>query len=226
MVKNNKHTEKEHFGEVEQVLTKTEQFIENHLKTTLYVIGGIVFVILAYLGITKFYAGPRSKDAQVQIFQAQNYFSKDSFNLALNGDGNSLGFLDIIDDYGSTESGKLAKYYAGICYLHLGEYDNAIDYLKKFKTDDMLLAPLTKSAIGDAYVEKGNYEKAISSYKDGLGLNSNEFTTPTISLKLALAYEAAGNVEKAISTLKEVKSKYPANGDIATIEKTLARLSQ
>jgi tetratricopeptide (TPR) repeat protein len=226
MVKDNKHTAKEGFGEVEQVLTKTEQFIENHLKTTLYVVGGIVFIILAYLGITKFYASPRSKDAQVQVFQAQNYFSKDSFNLALNGDGNSLGFLDIIDDYGSTETGKLAKYYAGICYLHLGEYDNAISYLKKFKTDDMLLAPLTKSAIGDAYVEKGNYEKAISFYKEGLEINTNEFTTPTISLKLALAYEAKGDVEKAISTLKEVKSKYPTNGDIATIEKTLARISQ
>ena len=134
MVKDNKHTEKEGFGEVEQILTKTEQFIENHLKTTLYVVGGIVFVILAYVGITKFYASPRSKDAQVQIFQAQNYFSRDSFNLALNGDGNSLGFLDIIDSYGSTESGKLAKYYAGICYLHLGDYDNAISYLKKFRT--------------------------------------------------------------------------------------------
>ncbi len=226
MVKDNKHTEKEGFGEVEQILTKTEQFIENHLKTTLYVVGGIVFVILAYVGITKFYASPRSKDAQVQIFQAQNYFSRDSFNLALNGDGNSLGFLDIIDSYGSTETGKLAKYYAGICYLHLGDYDNAISYLKKFKTDDMLLAPLTKSAIGDAYVEKGNYEKAISAYNEGLKINTNEFTTPTISLKLALAYEASGNVEKAISILKEVRSKYPSNGEIANIEKTLARISQ
>jgi len=226
MVKDNKHTEKEGFGEVEQILTKTEQFIENHLKTTLYVVGGIVFIIIAYVGISKFYASPRSKDAQVQIFQAQNYFSKDSFNLALNGDGNSLGFLDIIDSYGSTESGKLAKYYAGICYLHLGDYDNAINYLKKFKTDDMLLAPLTKSAIGDAYVEKGNYEKAISAYNEGLEINSNEFTTPTISLKLALAYEASGNVEKAISVLKEVRSKYPSNGEIANIEKTLARISQ
>ena len=50
---------------------------------------------------------------------AEIYFEKDSFNLALNGDLNSAGFIDIADDYSSTKTGKLANYYAGICYLNL-----------------------------------------------------------------------------------------------------------
>ncbi len=226
MSKEKNNNQKESFGEVEQVLTKTEQFIESHLKTILYVIGGIVIVILAFVGIKKFVASPRSAESQEQIFTAQNYFSKDSFDLALNGDGNSLGFLDIIDEYGSTKAGKLSKYYAGICYLHLGEYDNAIEYLKKFKTDDMLLAPLAKSAIGDAYVELNQLNKAISAYKDALSVSENEFTTPTITIKLALALEADGNKEEAVSVLEKIKNKYPNNTETMTIEKTIARLKQ
>ncbi|MBP7507172.1 MAG: tetratricopeptide repeat protein [Prolixibacteraceae bacterium] len=226
MSKDKNNNQKESFGEVEQVLTKTEQFIESHLKTILYVIGGIVVVVLAFVGIKKFVASPRSAESQEQIFTAQNYFSKDSFDLALNGDGNSLGFLDIIDEYGSTKAGKLSKYYAGICFLHLGEYNNAIDYLKKFKTDDMLLAPLAKSAIGDAYVELNQLNKAISAYKDALSISENEFTTPTITIKLALALEADGNKDEAISVLEKIKNKYPNNTETMTIEKNIARLKQ
>ncbi len=226
MSKDKINKQKESFGEVEQALTKTEQFLENHLKTVLYIVGGVIFVILAFIGIRKFVAAPRSIESQEQIFAAQNYFSKDSFDLALNGDGNSLGFLDIIDEYGSTKAGKLSRYYAGICFLHLGDYDSAIDNLKKFKTDDMLLAPLAKAAIGDAYVEKNQMNKAISAYKDALALNENDFTTPAITVKLALALEADGKNDEAVEVLEKIKNKFPNNSETMTIEKTIARLKQ
>jgi len=226
MVKNTSHKKAESFGEVQVALTKTEQFLENHLNIVLYVVGGIIVIVLGVLGIHKYVFAPKNIDAKEQMFAAQNYFSKDSFNLALNGDGVSMGFLDIIDQYGSTDAGKLAKYYTGISYLHIGEYDQAIKYLKKFDTDDLLLAPLTKAAIGDAWVELGKYDKAVDAYKDALSINNNDFTTPTIKVKLALVYEAKGEVEKALTVLKEVKKDFPASSEIPTVEKSIARLNQ
>lgn len=226
MVKDNNQKKAEGFGEVEVALTKTEQFLEKHLNIVFYVIGGIVVVILGFLGIQKYVITPRNVDAQEQMFAAQNYFSVDSFNLALNGDGAALGFLDVIDQYGSTKCGNLSHYYAGICFLHLGDYNEAIKQLKKFDTDDVLLEPLAKAALGDAYVELGNYDKAISSYESALSVNKNEFTTPSIKTKLALVYEAKGDVKKALSVLEEVKKDYPNSSDLATIEKTIARLNQ
>ncbi|HQN93705.1 MAG TPA: tetratricopeptide repeat protein, partial [Prolixibacteraceae bacterium] len=171
MVKDTHNKKAESFGEVEVALTKTEQFLEKHLNLVFYVIGGIIVVVLGVLGINKYVISPKNVEAQEQMFAAQNFFSVDSFDVALNGDGVSLGFLDIIDDFGSTKSGKLAQYYAGISFLHLGDYNQAIKHLKKFKTDDLLLAPLAKAAIGDAYVELGNYDKAISAYNDALAVN-------------------------------------------------------
>ena len=226
MVKDTHNKKAESFGEVEVALTKTEQFLEKHLNLVFYVIGGIIVVVLGVLGINKYVISPKNVEAQEQMFAAQNFFSVDSFDVALNGDGVSLGFLDIIDDFGSTKSGKLAQYYAGISFLHLGDYNQAIKHLKKFKTDDLLLAPLAKAAIGDAYVELGNYDKAISAYNNALAVNNNDFTTPTIKLKLALVYEEKGNVEKALVILNEAKSEFPNNSEITAIEKNIARLNQ
>jgi tetratricopeptide (TPR) repeat protein len=226
MAKNTSHKKNESFGDVEVALTKTEQFLEKHLNTVLYVIGGIIVVVLGGLGIHKYVLAPKNIDAQEQMFAAQNYFSIDSFNLALNGDGVSMGFLDIIDEYGSTDAGNLANYYTGISFLHLNNYEQAIKYLKKFDTDDILLAPLTKAAIGDAWVELNNYDKAINAFKDAASINSNDFTTPAIKIKLALAYEAKGDVAKALVVLQEIKNEFPSSSDIATVEKNIARLNQ
>lgn len=226
MTKNKENKQDESLREVEQALTKTEQFLENHLNLVLYIIGGVIIVVLGFLGVQRYIITPKNIEAQEQIFPAQNYFSIDSFDLAVNGDGVSLGFLDIIDEYGSTKVGNLANYYTGISYLHLGEYDLAITYLNKFSTDDMLIAPLAKAAIGDAYVELENFDKAIAAYKKALSINDNEFTTPTILVKLAAVYEASGEIEKALENLEKVKADFPKSTEATNVEKTIARLNQ
>ena len=184
MAKKKTH-QSDNLQELESALTRTEQFIEDNQKVISYVVGGIILVVVAYLGFNKFYLAPREKDAQSQMFMAESYFEKDSFNLALNGDGNYLGFLDIIDSYGMTKAGNLASYYAGICSLHLGQYEDAIDYLGDFKTDDLLLAPVAAGAMGDAYLELGEADKALSHYKKAYSTNANEFTSPIYMMKAA-----------------------------------------
>ncbi len=224
MAKNKKR--EDGFKDVEETLTRTEQFLENHLNLVLYVIVGIIIVILGFLGIQRFHIAPKNVEAQEQMFQAQIHFSNDNFELALNGDGMSLGFLDIIDDYSRTKAGKLSRYYAGISYLHLGEYELAIDYLSKFKTKDILLSPLKQSAIGDAHVELGNYKRAISAYNNALKQNDNNLTTPFIMSKLALVHEAEGDKQKALEILKDIRKEYPNNTDAVNVEKNIARLQQ
>lgn len=226
MVKNKNNKQEDSLKDVEQALTKTEQFLENHLNLVLYVIGGLIVVILGFLGVQKYLIGPKNVEAQEQIFPAQNYFSIDSFDLAINGDGVSLGFLDIIDNYGSTKAANLAKYYTGVSYLHLGDYEQAIDYLKKFKTDDLILAPLAQSAIGDAYVELGDLNKAASAYKKALGMEANDFATPTVLAKLGVVYEELGQADKALEVYQQLKKEYPNSSEAANVEKSIARINQ
>lgn len=208
---------------VENVLTNTEQFIEDNQKTLTYIVGVIVLVVSAYLGFQKFYIAPLETEAQSSMFVAEQYFQKDSFNLAINGDGNNWGFLDIISDYGMTKSANLAKYYTGISYLHLGEYNEAINYLKKFSSDDLMVSTVAIGAIGDAYAELDDYGKAISQYEKAAANNPNDFTTPVYLSKAALLYEQEGNYKKAIAIYEDLKANYANSQEGRNADKYIAR---
>lgn len=223
MAKDKKTTQADNLTEVESALTKTEQFLEANQKLISIVIGAIVVVAVGYLGLNKFYLEPRSKDAQDQMFRAQDYFEKDSFNIALNGDGSNPGFLDIIDDYGSTEAGNLAYYYAGISYLHMGQFDNAIEYLKKFDTDDKLLGPIAVGAQGDAQLELGKTDQALNLYTEAYKMNDNELTAPIYMLKAGELLEKSGKGTDALKIYETIKQKFAETTEGKSIDKYIAR---
>jgi tetratricopeptide (TPR) repeat protein len=223
MAKDKKNTQVDNLTEVESALTRTEQFLESNSKLIGIVIGTIVVVAVGYLGLNKFYLEPRSKDAQEQMFVAQNYFEKDSFNLALNGDGNNSGFLDIIDDYGSTDAGNLSRYYAGVSYLNMGQYENAITYLKKFSTKDLLLGPISVGAQGDAQLELGKTDKALDLYTEAYKMNDNELTTPVYMLKAGELLESSSKQEEALKIYEAIKLKFPESTEGRSIDKYIAR---
>ncbi|WP_163324225.1 tetratricopeptide repeat protein [Draconibacterium mangrovi] len=210
--------------ELESALTKTEQFVEDNSKIISYVIGGIIIVVAAYLGFNKFYVQPKEDEAISQMFMAENYFEKDSFNLAINGDGNYLGFLDIIDDYGMTKSANRAKYYTGISYLYLGEYENALDYLNDFETDDLLLAPVAEGAKGDAYLELGETDSALKQYKKAYSVSDNELTTPVYMMKAANLLESMDELEDALALYEDIKAEYPQSSEGTNADRYIARI--
>src|SRR6056297_2166563 len=151
-------------GNIESALSRTELYIENNQKMLTNILAGILAVVLLIIAGNRYILKPRSQEAATNMYMAEKYFELDSFNLALNGYGTYPGFLDIIDEYSFTKSANLAKYYAGICFNEIGEYDEAIKYLNKYRSRDMLISAATLSAIGDAYSELGQYNKAIKSY--------------------------------------------------------------
>lgn len=210
---------------IESSLSKTEQFIEDNQRTLTIVIIVILAIVGGYLGYKKYVVGPAELEAQQQSFAAEQYFEKDSFRLALYGDGNAFGFEQIADEYSSTKAGNLANYYAGICQLNLGEYESAIEYLESFSTDDKMVGPMALAAIGDAYCELQDFDKAAGYYEDAAALHVNDFTTPAILFKAGLVYEEKGDYAKALATYEKIKKEYPKSfeGNLSRIEKYIAR---
>ena len=218
-----KNKKQDNIGEIESALTSTEQFIERNQKVLLIIAGAILVVVAGFIGIKQFYIAPQEKNAQEQMFMAEFYFEKDSFNLAINGDGNYLGFLDIIDDYGFTKAAKLAKYYTGISYLHLGEYEEALSYLNSFKTTDMLLAPVLEGAKGDAYAELEQNDKALSAYKKAAKFD-NSFTAPNYMMKTGKLLEKTQKYGEALKTFQEIKDKYPQYSEANQVDRYIGRI--
>ncbi len=208
---------------VEETLTKTEQFLESNYKTMLIGLGVIVFLVaLFWLG--KLYLNNRNNEAQVQMYQAQRYLESDSLNLALNGDGNYLGFIDIANDYKFTNAGNLARYGAGICLLHLGQYEEAIDYLEKYSKKDKVIGSLAIGATGDAYVELGDTKKGIAKYIEAADYADNSFNTPLFLMKAGELYEMERNFTEALKIYERIKDEYPESTEGSTIDKYIARV--
>ena len=211
--------------DVEAAYSKTEDFINTNQKPVM--IGGIAIlaVIAAAFYYFNSYLPPIEKEAQAEIFTAQNYFAIDSFQLAMYGGGanGALGFQDIIDSYGSTKAGNTAKLYMGLSLLHSGSYDEAIDYLNSYSAKDEMTGALAKGAIGDAYSEMGQYDDALSNYKAAAGVNTNEYTSPAYLFKAAKVAEKLNDYSTAISMYEKIKKDYPNSQQGRTIDKYLTR---
>lgn len=211
---------------VEEALGKTEQFIENNQKIMMYVIMGIIVIVLGYFGYQKLYISPMEENAQEEIFMAQKYFEMDSLNRALNGDGNALGFLDIIEDFGHTKTANLARYYAGICYLRLGNFEEAINYLEQHDPSDQIIGPMALGALGDAYLELNDPEEAVSYYMDAAEENVNDFTTPMFLYKAGMTYEMLGEYENALEVYDRLYREFFRSAEAKTIERNIAKVQR
>ena len=134
--------EHDELDKVNEVLSSSEQFVEKYQKPLLVTVLIIILVVAGFLSVRHFYFQPREVKAQAAMYKGEIYFAKDSFELALKGNGaDFVGFEAIADDYSSTKAGNLAAAYAGICYYNLGKDAEALAYLKKFDGDDAFLSP-------------------------------------------------------------------------------------
>ena len=207
------------FEQVERVFDKTERYIMENKKSLMIIIGSVVLIVLGYVTYRFVYLPNKENSAQREFFRSQLYVedasNKDSvapanndYKLALDGDGQSKGILEVADNYSMTKTGNLANYSAGVVYLQLGDYRKAIDYLSDFSSEDIILSSLAKGCIGDAYFELGEKDNAINAYNDAIENSSNNFTTPIYLIKLAVLYESNKNYKEALKIYKRIKKDF------------------
>ena len=223
MARKNKEENPQGLKNVEQTLSRTEKYLEENYKLLLTILGSAVILVgIFWLG--RLWLNKKNDEAQSQMYQAQRWFEMDSLKLALNGDGNYLGFLDVLKNYKMTRAGNLAKYSAGICYLHLGEYQNAIEYLNKYSKKDKLIGSVATGAIGDAYVESGDLDKGIAKYIEAADMAKNSFNTPLFLMKAGEIYELQKKYTDAIKMYERIRSEYPESTEGTSIDKYIARV--
>ena len=219
----NDQVSEDNFENLEEALSKTEQYIEKNQKKLTTIALAIMIVAVSIFAFQKYYKAPLEENAKSQIYQAQRYFDQDSFKLVLNGDENYPGVLSIIDEFGSTAAGNLSQYYAGISYLRIGEFQKAIDHLGKFSSDDFLLSTEAIAATGDAYMELGETKKAASNYMDASSFNANDFTTPIYLQKAGIAYEMIGDFNSAIAAYEKIEKDFAKSAEARDVEKYITR---
>ena len=206
--------EQERQERVNETVSKTDQFFRENKKTIYTILIALLVIGLAIVAYYKFYYQPKSREAAAQMFPAEANFRSGEFELALNGDGNVLGFSQIIDDFGG-KAGKDVYFYAGVCELQLGNYQSAINYLKKYKGEESILKARALGCIGDAYTGLED-DKAIAA-------GDNMFAA-TYMLKAGVVCEQMGDNAKALSYYKTIKDKYPQSLEGYDVDKYISRI--
>ncbi|MEN8139579.1 MAG: tetratricopeptide repeat protein [Bacteroidota bacterium] len=222
-IKHQESTTEEVFKNLEETASRSEKFIEENKNIIMGAVAAVIIVIGGYMSFQTYYMEPMNEEATNELFNAKKYFEQDSLKLALNGDGQYMGFLDIADDYSMTKSGNVANYYAGVSYLKLGEYENAIEYLDKFSSDDKMVGPVAKGAIGDAFVGLNQLEEALDYYQDAANANDNEFTSPLFLFKAGKTAMAINKYGEAQDLFEKIKNEYPKSAEAESIDKFIER---
>lgn len=204
-------------------LQGAETWVERHPKTGLGILAAIILIVGGYFGY-QYYKDSQEGEAQREMFQAVYYFEADSLDLALNGDGNNLGFVAIIEDYGVTDAAKLANYYAGAAYLKQGRFEVARMYLEDFSSNDLLIQARAYSLIGDTYMEEGNFEDAARYYDKAANYKPNKYFSPAYLMKAALAFEKNNEEDKAIAAYDKIISEYYDTPEFQQARKYKAKL--
>ncbi|HEY4209656.1 MAG TPA: tetratricopeptide repeat protein [Puia sp.] len=206
-------------------LADLQRFWDRWGKQASYGLLVIVVLIAGYMGYKNFISEPKELDANKAIFRAEEYYREDSTKLALNGDNVNPGFLKVISKYSGTKAANLANFYAGSCYLRLGDFNNAIKHLKDFSTPVKQLQIRAYGLLGDAYSELNKKEDALEQYKKaGTYYEKDDVFSPEYLFRCGALYETMGRTQDAIAMYKIIKDKYPGTPRGAEIDKYLARL--
>jgi tetratricopeptide (TPR) repeat protein len=208
------------------IVLKAQNFWQKNSKTVLIIIFAIIAIVGGWLGYNNYILKPKEEKAADAIVKVQDYFRVDSSDLVLNGDGQNKGALYIINTYSGTKTANLAKFYAGVSYLHKGDFTNAVKYLKDFSTDAKQVQLLAYGNLGDALSELNQKDEAIASYKKAANIfETDEANSAEYLFRAGLLSETAGKNKEALEIYKELKAKFPKTDKGFQADKYIYRLS-
>ncbi len=220
-------TTAEVFNTLDDTASKSEQWVEKNQKVIFIGLIAITAIVLGYLAYNKYVIEPKEIEAADELAYPKNYFdqaqntsvSVDSlYNLSLNGADGKYGLIDIVDNYGNTKAGNIAKYMSGIAYLKTSDYENAIKYLSDFSSDDEMLGALALGNIGDAFAEINQLEDAMKYYADAANFRNNDFTSPLYLFKAGNIAMELKKYNKAEEYFTKIKNNYTKSDEARNID--------
>ena len=212
-------------NEIDETIKASTSFIEKNFKTLAAAIGGVLAVIIIALVVNQYYIQPKKADAADNIAVAQQLFIAGNYEQALNGDGTNPGFLQVIDQYGSTPSGNIARLYAGLCFAQTEKYEEAVKYLDDYDAcDDQMVSNAAIAALGNCYAQLGQNEKAASTLLKAAKRANSTTLSPLFYLQAGQIYESLGNKDEALKCYEIIKNEYPQSMQRQDIDKYIERV--
>ncbi|MEI9934801.1 MAG: tetratricopeptide repeat protein [Ferruginibacter sp.] len=215
------------------IIEKAKGFWEKFNLPIIYTGSAIIILLLGWVVYKNYIKDPKEEKAAEALFPAEHLFgkmasegfNKDSIDIVLNGANGLTGVVKIANTYSGTAAGNIADYLAGACYLHEGEFEKAVKYLKDFSTKATQLQTEADMMLGDAYSELKKNDDALSAYEKASSVNEkDEFMTPNALFRQGLFAETIGKTDEAIACYQKIKDNYPKSSHAGDMDKYLAKL--
>lgn len=223
-----KNQEITHEEVVTEAVSKTEQFFQKNEKLITWVLVAIIVIIGGYFANKYLIAQPRAEKASAEMFAAVQQFNAEQWQVALDGDGNNAGFIEVVENYATTPQGSLAAHYAGVTYLKLGDKENALKYLGKYRKASGAPAEIVNAQNaglqGDIYADGGDLKKAAALYKKAVKASDNSLTAPVYLKKLGMVEEQLGDTSAALEAYQRIADEYYNSLEARDIDTYIGRL--
>lgn len=213
---------------------KKEDFFQKFRKQIVIAVIAVIVIVVGCVLYNTVVAGPREDKASTALAKAQEAFGQADYQKALNGDKTQEGFIAVIENYGGTDAANLAKLYAGLCYANMGKWQDAVKYLDGFSAqDDAMISPAATAALGNAYANTGDIDKAVSTLKKAAKMadsesadGANNSLSPTFLIQAGRLLESQHKTDEALEIYKEVKTKYVNSTAAQDIDKYIERATK
>lgn len=206
--------------ETEQQLNKTEAFFDKYKKAIIIGVVAVIVLIVGGILINNYYLAPREDAASTELAKSQELFNNEQFEQAL------TGFKKVASDYSSTKAGNLAQLYIGLCQANLGKWQEAADALDNFSTKgDQMISPAAEGALGNAYANLKQYDKAVDHLKKAAKMADNNSLSPTFLIQAGEILESQGKKDEALKLYQEIKEKYFQSMQYQNIDAYIERAS-
>ena len=208
-----KTNQEETIVNVDELYSKSEQFVDKNRKQLTLGLGGAAALILIVIGYSSLVVAPKNTAAEEAAFMAEHYFAKDSADLAMLGDGLNAGLEEILSDHSGTPAAARAAFELGIMHRDAARFDEAVEAFNQAGFSDDVFGPLTDANIGDCLVELGDLEGAESHFASAASAAASGLAakalSPMCSYKRALVLIELGNEDKARGVLEDLAEDFP-----------------
>ena len=204
----------------EQQVSKTEAFFEKNKKAIIVAVVAVIAIVVGAILFNNYYLEPRANEASTELAKSQELFDQQQYDKAL------VGFQKVASDYSSTDAGNLAQLYIGLCQANLGKWQEAVNALENYSgSDDQMITPAAEGALGNAYANLKQLDKAVEHLKKAAKMADNNSLSPTFLIQAGEILESQGNKKEALELYQEVKEKYFNSMQYQTIDAYIERAS-
>jgi len=206
---------------MEQQVSKTEAFFEKNKKAIIGVVIAVIAIVVCGILLNNYYFEPRQDEASTELAKAQEVFQQDEYEKAL------PLFQKVANDYSSTDAGNLAQLYIGLCQANLGKWQEAVNAIESFSgKDDAMITPAAEGALGNAYANLNQLDKAVEHLKKAAKMADNNSLSPIFLIQAGEILEAQQKPEEALKLYQEIKEKYFNSMQYQNIDAYIQRVTK